>query len=366
MPSGHAIPESPGLNNMQDGKPRQNADQSGDVDVGSEASPTITMATVGRLAGVSQVTVSRALNKPDKVSAETLHRVREAIRLTGYVPNLTAASLASRRTKLLAAFVPSITNIIYSTLIQSFTESIKGDGYQVLLSETGFSREGEYRAVASLLSRRPDGVLLTGVYHSAECRRLLMAANLPVIEVWDVSDTPIDVCVGFSHTQVAEAVADFVVAKRFQRVAAITAGDERAMRRCNAFRDRLARSGYDKVDVIPVERPTNLHGGRISLRRLLATGFSNGVVFCSSDLLAHGVLTEAIACGISVPEELAVIGFGDQDFAAETYPALTTVRIDRSKLGSQAAQLMLQRLKGEPFSVPRHDIGFDIVERDST
>ncbi len=339
--------------------------QKGRKSVGRGAGAAITMEAVGRIAGVSQVTVSRALNHPDKVSPDALRRIQEAIRLTGYVPNLTAASLASRRTRLLAAVVPSITNIIYSTLIQRFAEAIHDDGYQVLLSETGFSQDEEYRLVAALLSRRPDGILLTGVHHSAECRRLLLSANIPTVEVWDISETPIDVSVGFSHTEAPKAVAEFVHAKGYRRAAAVAADDERAIRRMEAFRDTLLRLGFEDVPAIRLDGRATFRAGRLSLAELLDGGFRNGAIFCSSDLLAHGMLTEAMARGLRVPEDIAVIGFGDQDFAEQTYPALTTVRIDRVALGQKAAELMLRRLKGEPVEHRRWDVGFEIIERAS-
>jgi LacI family transcriptional regulator, gluconate utilization system Gnt-I transcriptional repressor len=337
---------------------------------GSSAAATapqsaITMAAVGRIAGVSQVTVSRALNHPNKVSPEALSRIQEAIRVTGYVPNLTAASLASRRTRLIAAVVPSITNIIYSTLVQRFAEAIHDNGYQVLLSETGFSQDEEYRLVAALLSRRPDGILLTGVHHSAECRRLLLSANIPTVEVWDISETPIDICVGFSHTEAPRAVAEFVHRKGYRKAAAVAADDERAIRRMQAFCEALSRLGFEDVPTIELEGRATFPAGRASLAELLDRGFHGGAIFCSSDVLAHGILTEAVARGLRVPQDIAVIGFGDQDFAAQTYPPLTTVRIDRVALGHKAADLMLRRLKGETIEQRRCDIGFNIVERAS-
>lgn len=330
-----------------------------------ESGAGVTMETVGRIAGVSQVTVSRALNHPDKVSAETLRKIQEAIRLTGYVPNLTAASLASRRTRLIAALVPSITNIVYSTLIQRFVVAIRAAGYQVLLSETGFSQDEEYKLVSALLSRRPDGVLLTGVHHSSDCRRALLGAQVPTVEVWDITETPIDVCVGFSHTDAGRAVADFVRRSGYMNTAAVAAGDERALRRMAVFRDTLLEHGYKTIPEVRLAGAASIKCGRESLAQLINDGFHDGVIFCSSDLLAHGILIEAQARGLSVPDEIAVIGFGDQDFAAQTFPALTTVRVDREKLGQYAADAMLRRLSGEPADQRQIDIGFDIIVRKS-
>lgn len=327
-------------------------------------SGAVTMQTVGRMAGVSQVTVSRALSEPSKVSPETLRKVQEAIRVTGFVPNAIAGALASRKSMLVSALVPSISNIVYASMITAFNEGMRAQGYQILLSETGFDAASEEALIATHLSRRPDAMLLTGIHHSPQARRMLLAAAIPVVEVWDISDTPIDICVGFSHVEAGRAVADFVVEAGYDAAACVSAGDERARRRQHAFSDRFkARAGRPALSSGFSDR-ASIANGRAALVRLLDQGFETGAIFCSSDLLAHGVLIEAQARGIAVPGRLAVVGFGDQDFAGHVVPALTTVRVNRDTLGTSAASAMLARMGGaEPANVI--DIGFEIVRRDS-
>ena len=174
----------------------------------------VTMADIGRLAGVTQVTVSRALSTPEKVSAETLERVRNAVRQTGYVPNALAGALASSKSNLVSALVPSITNVVYSSMLHAFSEIMRGHGYQIMVSETGADAEREEQAIAAHLSRRPDAVLLTGVKHGPAVRRMLVNAAIPVVEIWDLTDTPIDCCVGFPIWQDAIGYLDGRVAYR--------------------------------------------------------------------------------------------------------------------------------------------------------
>ena len=202
-----------------------------------------TMAAVARLAGVSQITVSRALNDPAKVSAATMARVREAVALTGYVPNLVAGALASRRSRLVAALMPSMTNPVYAGLVQRVAQPLREAGYQVLIGETGIAREDEDALVAAVLSRRPDGVVMIGIDRAAQARRMLIASGLPVIELWDVSATPIDVAIGFSHYAAGEAVAAFARERGRARAVVVTAMDERALRRRDAFQDAFRRLG---------------------------------------------------------------------------------------------------------------------------
>lgn len=324
------------------------------------------METVGRIAGVSQVTVSRALNDPKKVSAKTMQRIQDAIELTGYVPNMVAGALASKRSKLIAALVPSITNVIYADLMQNFIDVIRGSGYHVLMAETGFSQEEEQSVVATMLSRRPDGVLLTGIHHSAGCKRMLLGAGIPVVEVWDMTENPLDVCIGFSHIKAGEAVARYAVQRGYDKALIVSAGDERALRRKDSFAAQFGQlTGNAPIEIL-YEAGATIERGRNGLTSGLDKGFEKGIVMCSSDLLAHGVLIEAQTRDLRVPEDIAIIGFGNQNFSPFTLPALTTVEVNRPYLGKQAAEALVARIDNNPLPTKSIDVGFEIIERSST
>lgn len=336
------------------------------TEVAGARPPAVTMTTIAKMAGVTQATVSRALNRPEVVSKDTLARIQQAIEATGYVPNLVAGALARSKSRMVAAVVPSITNIVYAALIHNFIALVRDAGYQTILVEAGFSEEEEAALISSLVSRRPDGILLTGVHHTDQCRQQLLATGLPVVEVWDLTDTPIDVCVGFSHAQAGAEVAQFAHARGYTRAAAVAAGDERAIRRKSSFCDTFTALGHGAPLEVCFEGSANLNRGRNALVQLLDRGFEGGVIFCSSDLLAHGILIEAQARGLSIPEDFSLIGFGDQDNAREVIPALTTVRVDRSDLGRRAADALLARIDGSTLAQNAIDVGFEIVVRDTT
>jgi LacI family gluconate utilization system Gnt-I transcriptional repressor len=324
------------------------------------------MADIGRLAGVSQVTVSRAFATPAKVSPDTLQRIQDAIRQTGYVPNAVAGALASSKSNLIAALVPSVTNIVYSSMLHAFSEIMWGHGYQIMFSETGFDLNREEDAIATHLSRRPDAMLLTGVRHSPGARRMLINAGIPVVEVWDITDTPIDCCVGFSHVNAGVTTADFAVGAGYLHAATITAGDERALRRRDAFTAQFGKRLGTAVNSVDFAVSASLGLGRQALAQLVEQGLPpKTVLFCSSDQFAQGVLIEATARGLSVPKDVAVIGFGDQEFAANTEPALTSVRIDRQVLGQVAANVLVDRFSASPTLAAVHDVGLELVRRGS-
>lgn len=331
-------------------------------------SGAVTLHEVAQRAGVAPITASRALNSPDKVSPDALQRVAEAVQTLGYVPNRLAGGLASTRSRLVAALVPTMAGPVFLQTVHSLTQALAEQGYQLMLGQTGYAdpRTGEDLMLEALIGRRPDGIVLTGTVHSAQTRQRLQAAGIPVVETWDLSAQPIDMLVGFSHEGVGRSVAAFFQAKGWRQWALVAGDDPRSQRRQQAFGQAALEFGLPPVAVVSVPAPTTLKSGRQALRQLLQDRPAVDAVFCSSDLLALGVLTEARAQGRAVPSQLAVMGFGDLDFAADLEPALSTVRIDGAAMGRQAARFIMERAEGREVAQPVVDIGFTLVERSST
>jgi LacI family gluconate utilization system Gnt-I transcriptional repressor len=328
-------------------------------------SGAVTLHDVAKLAGVAPITASRALNTPAQVSAEVRKRVADAVGRTGYVRNGLAGGLASTRSRLVAAVVPTISGPVFLQTVQSLTEALAERGYQLMLGQSGYVDSREDALLEAIIGRRPDGIVLTGIMHSPEGRKRLLAAGIPVVETWDLTPTPLDMLVGFSHVEVGRAVVHFLHARGHRRLAVVAGDDERSKRRHQAFRDAARAAGLREVPVIYVPAPTTLKSGRSALAGLLQASPDIDAVFCSSDLLALGVMTEAQARGLAVPQQLAVVGFGDLEFAADLHPALTTVRIDGKAIGRQAAQFIVDRAEGRQAGPRVVDIGFSIVERAS-
>jgi LacI family gluconate utilization system Gnt-I transcriptional repressor len=329
-------------------------------------SGAVTLHDVAKLAGVAPITASRALNTPERVSADVLKKVGDAVARTGYVPNLLAGGLASTRSRLVAAVVPTIAGPVFQETVQSLTEALAERGYQLMLGQAGYTGHREDALLEAIIGRRPDGIVLTGILHSAAGRRRLLASGIPVVETWDLTPTPIDMLVGFSHVEVGRAVANFLHAQGRRRPAVVTGDDERALRRADAFRAATQAFGLPEPPRATVPAPTTLKRGREALAQLLRDTRDIDAVFCSSDLMALGVLTEARVQGRPVPEGLAVVGFGDLEFAADLDPALTTVRINGAEIGRQAARFIVDRAEGRDVAERVIDIGFSIVERAST
>lgn len=321
-----------------------------------------TLHDVARVAGVSLITASRALGNPGLVSDKTIQKVRAAAEATGYIPNLLAGGLKSRRSLTVAGLVPTISVAQFLPTLQALTETLSASGYQLILGQTGYDHAREDALINTMISRRPDGLVVTGLVHSAAARDKLRRVGIPVVETWDLSEQPIDMLVGFSHVKVGSAIAAYFLDKGWTQVGIATGDDYRGALRRQGFVATMGR----EVPTAVVPAPSSLALGRRALSELLQSNPNLQAVYCSSDQLAQGVLAEAQARGLQVPAQLAVCGFGDADFAAYTQPALTSVHVDGSAIGQLAARMVMARCQGLPVTQPVVDVGFRIIERAST
>ena len=343
---------------------RQSVGPAETVQVATTRSATI--KDVARIAALSPITVSRALNKPELVRPETVERVRQAVQLTGYIPNLLAGGLASKRSRLVAAIVPQLFNAMFAETVQGLSDRLAESGYQLLLSLSEYSKDREAQLVSAVLSRRPDGIVLTGINHALETRKLLMSSSVPVVETWDLTPTPIDLLVGFSHEKIGETIARHLLGRGCRNFGLVWADDERAAVRRKGLESVLAEHGIRDIPAAIVPLPSAFGLGRQGLSMLLDTGRPLDVVVCSSDTLAQGVLAEAQVRGIAVPRDMKLMGFGDFDFSAYTVPAISSIHIDKRAIGAKAADALIARIEGHPLQERIIDVGFSLVERETT
>ena len=328
-------------------------------------SPGFTVHDIARLAGVSAMTVSRTLNHPEKVSPDALAKVREVVARTGFVPNGMARGLRSSKARLVAAVLPTLVGPVFQETVRALNQALDERGYQLMIGQSGYDASREDALLDAIIRRRPDGIVLTGIMHSPEGRRQLLASGIPVVETWDLTPTPIDMLVGFSHERIGQSVCHFLYSRGYRHPVLLSANDERACRRIEGFQSMNRTLGQEPAPTHLVEAPTTLGSGRAGLAAILSAHPQTDAVFCSSDMLALGVLIEAQTRGIVVPGQLGVVGLGDLELAASLQPALTTVRIDGTRIGRTAAQYIVERAEGRSVSEPIVDIGFEIIERAS-
>jgi len=328
-----------------------------------------TMADVGRLAGVSAMTVSRALKGKSYIAKSTLERIMVAIDQLGYVLDQSAGSLSSRRSGFIATIVPSIDNSNFADTARGITDTLAQTSMQLLLGYTNYSVEREEELIESMLRRRPEGIILTGGKHTAKSRAMLANAGIPVIETWDVPENPIDAVVGFSNTSAMEALVDTLVGQGYSRFGFITgseAADTRGQQRHVGFDRALSRHGLTSNRVVAIEEvPIRMsHGGK-AIREMLERFPDTDVAICVSDLPAFGAIMECKRMGLVIPCDIAIAGFGDYEIASVSEPGITTVNVDSYRIGAQAAVQMIAMLEN-PNSTATIETNYHVLLRGST
>lgn len=320
---------------------------------------------VAAAAGTTAITVSRALRQPDKVAPETRRRILAAVEALGYIPNLSASALASRRSGIMALVVPTIANSVFAETVDGFSEVAGRAGFQILLGQGTYSAEAEHRLLTALAGRQPDALARIGIVRHDETRALLRRTRIPMAETWDLTDEPIDLVVGFSNRGAGHAMTRHLIQRGRRSIAYIGSDDDRAAARRRGYADALEEAGLQPAAPDIRVNEITYGAGRRALRALLQLAPKADAAFFANDVLAVGALLECRKIGLAVPDQLAVAGLGDFEIAQELTPALTTVRIPSHRIGAHAAELLLARIAGEAIDHRVVDLGFEIVERES-
>lgn len=330
---------------------------------------TPTMADVGRMAGVSAMTVSRALRGNSYIAKDTLERIMAAVDQLGYVLDQSAGSLSSRRSGFIATLVPSIDNSNFADTARGITDAIAQTSMQLLLGYTNYSIAREEELIESMLRRRPEGIILTGGKHTPKARAMLANAGIPVIETWDIPENPIDTVVGFSNADAMEALVDKLVMQGYSRFGFITgseASDTRGHQRHAGFDQALARHGLASKRVIAIDAvPISMSHGGLAIRQLLQRFPDTDVAICVSDLPAFGAIMECRRMGVAVPQDIAIAGFGDYEIASVSEPGITTVNVDSYGIGAKAAEQMIAMLENRTVATTV-GTSFHVLLRGST
>jgi LacI family gluconate utilization system Gnt-I transcriptional repressor len=330
----------------------------------------VTMADVAKAAGVSAQTVSRVLRQPEGCMPETRERVHAAIRATRYVQNLAASHLASNRSMTVAVVLPLIAASIFAETVQGLSDELLPEGYQLIIGHTDYDPQREEALVRSLLGRRPDAFFLVGTKHSQATNELLARARIPVVESWSWTHRPIDQLVGFSNRNALIETVAYAKRKGYRKpvfVASMQSGDDRAQERLagyllgvqQQFPDQPART------VIVDDLPYHLSSGSRLLEMARKRYPDADLLVFSSDIFATGAILHCQRVKIEVPGQLAIIGFGDYELASQLVPALTTVAVPTTRIGKEAASIILRRLRGEKAGPRKLDLGFQLVVRQS-
>ncbi|MBC2669818.1 LacI family DNA-binding transcriptional regulator [Novosphingobium piscinae] len=323
-----------------------------------------TLDDVAAHAEVSSATVSRYINNPDVVAPRTAERIKAAIEATGYIPNLMAGGLASSKSRMVAVLIPHLVDSIFNDTIEAMVNELAASGLNVMMGLTGLLPRREAEMIRAALSRRVDAIISTGPLDE-ETKALVRRSPVLFIQVWDLPEHPPGLAIGFHHRDVGRDIARFLAARGYRRPHIVTAPGSRAMQRRDGFVAEWAVQVGGPVTEATVSIPTRFGHARKVFADLRHMDPAPDVVVCGSDYLAQGLIIEAQAAGLRVPDQLAVVGFGNSSIAGDMRPTITTVDIDGARIAREAIAAIRQRDAGETVPASVIDVGFRLIARES-
>lgn len=334
--------------------------------MGDTGKNPVTMRDVAKAAGVSRMTVSRALKKDSPISKETREHILAVVKKMNYVPDQMAGSLTTKKSGFVAALLPSLNNLHFAQTIQGLTEEIEKTGLQILLGHTNYSAEREEDVVETMLRRRPEAIVLSYDGHKERTSVLLKEAGIPVIEIWEKPENPLGYSVGFSNSDAAKEMTNELIKRGFKRPVFLSEKDDdwtRGAARRRGFEQAMTENGLDEGRVfrfgVP---PLSIEDGAKSAEALMAQFPDVDCVFCVSDMAAFGFLGGLRDMGLTAPDDVAVVGFGNFEVSRFSKPSISTVTVDAIGIGRTAGRLINQLLDTKnPISEDEMQLDFQVL-----
>jgi len=327
-----------------------------------------TMVEVARRAGVSAMSVSRALRAPDTVSAEVRERVARAIRETGFVSNQLAGGLRSLgASRLVACIVPSLHNSLFSVTLQGIADELRHGGMNLIVGDSARSPAQEEALIEAFVGQRPRGFILHETVHTVRARRIIVQSGIPVVEVGDLARRPLGSVVSYSNADAACAMTRHLIMRGYRRIAFVTIaqdGNIRARHRRQGYERALHAAGIVLDPRLVHEAEGGYRGGGEALVALRERVPDVDVIFFAGDVLAIGALLEARRRGWRVPDDIAIASFDNFEIAAWIEPQLTALDIPRYEIGRTAARIIVDHPRADPLPA-RIDVGFAISSAES-
>jgi LacI family gluconate utilization system Gnt-I transcriptional repressor len=328
---------------------------------------SVRMEDVAERAGVSLMTVSRAIRLPHTVSERTRAKVEAARTALSYVGSALAGQLAAGRTRLVGVVLPDLRNAAFALAMQGLSDAL-GTEFELVVASPHGAAESDERVIRSLLGYHPVALVVHGNVRSATARDMLVQSSIPVVEMGSLPKHPVGSAVGYSNRAAGSAATEYLLSKGHRHIGFVCAPmkhNRRAKERWQGHRAALTSHGIAARPELEIETDLGYRRGEEALTLLLQRDPRLDAVFFSGDVWALGALFYCQRQGISVPGQLALMGFDDQEQAGLVAPSLTTIRVPRYEMGAKAGCMLREQLASSPARHSRVDLGFELVARES-
>ncbi|GAB2959298.1 LacI family DNA-binding transcriptional regulator [Saccharothrix stipae] len=305
----------------------------------------VSIRDVATRAKVSVGTVSNVLNRPEVVAPATRDRVMGAIEELGFVRNDAARQLRSGTPRAIGLVVLDVGNPFFTDVARGVEDTASEAGHAVILCNSDESAQREARHVELLAEQRVHGVLITPVDTDLAAVHRLRERGMSVVLLDHPTTDPGLCAVAVDDRAGGELAVTHLLAEGYERIVMVNGPSRihQARQRHEGAVDAVRKAGRDEGVLEELKVPAlNVVSGQRAAEQLLARSARPDAVFCANDLLALGVLQVLVRAGVRVPEDIAIVGYDDIDFAAAAAVPLTSVRQPRQLIGRTAAELVIE------------------------
>lgn len=328
---------------------------------------TTNIRDVAKAAGVSVATVSKVLNGYTTVNQQTKEKVLRIVKETRFTPNSAARALVGRRSMTIGMFLTTgLAHPFFAHILSGMEQSLKTMGYDLIyLTQIHWAKE--YSFVRHCQSRNVEGVIVFGFQEDDADFSELIASGIPTVFIdLDVKGERTGFISSDNETSLIEAMR-YLAGLNHRRIAFLSAIESSYVtrQRMRGYKNGLAEAGIAFDPEYVVASDFTKEGGYVAMRRILALPTPPSAVICSSDVGAIGAMEAIREAGLSVPEDISVIGFDDIELAVHMQPPLTTIRQDTNTIGRQAIELLDAMITDERKQPPEAIVPTELIVRGS-
>ena len=324
----------------------------------------INLSEVASAAGVSKMTASRVLRGDGGYSKQTQARVLATVDRLGYLPNRLASVFAGdRSTTFIGVSIPDLGNEVFAQVLEGIDRKLRSFGHQTVLGLTQHALEEEEGWIRTVLSWQPAGLILTGRSHSPRALDMLRNAGIPIVEIWDLNSSPLDMSVGINHFDCGFDMGRFLIGCGYRSLGYVGTSHDTAnaaSSRLDGFTKAVEAGGGKVRKQLCLHDAASFYPGFYGTEQLLAAKRGVECIYYQNDLMAFGGMQYCERKALDVPGDIGIAGWGDLTIASVLKQRLTSIHVSHLKLGQVAAEMMIGRLSGEPVQ-PCRDIGFHLI-----
>ncbi|MEM9574952.1 MAG: LacI family DNA-binding transcriptional regulator [Pseudomonadota bacterium] len=305
---------------------------------------------VAEKANVSIMSVSRAMRGVEGISQAKREEILKIARSIGYYPNRVAVSLAASSSNLIGVSVPTLFGTVFAEIYDAMRGSFEKAGFATVIDITDYSSTHEEAWVERMISWRPAGLILSGVDHSETTRQRLLKSNIPVLEIWDHTPSPIDLCVGIEHLTTGAQMGKYLTGLGYKSPAYVgvkQGKDARADRRLAGLSKSFVNAGGAFVHIERSSNDTSFESGFLATTKLHKSVNDKPDVICYlNDNMAFGGLMACERLGLSCPNDLGIVGYNGLNINKVLQKRITTSITPRRKMGETGAQNLIAKILG--------------------